>query len=198
MRSQSSPEVYDVFFEESSYMSNCTSLGFATRIFGGWELTGLSLPFNENRYVRARGRVYGGYYNGSNYDIESGRLYYNFPTYNLSVTKSGTGSGTVLSSPAGINCGTTCSADFPTSTLVTLTAIEDSNSYFAGFTGDCNSQGEVLVNGNKNCVAIFNLKSPSEVGGSSNPITISKGSRTSVVINYTPANCTTDHSVYWG
>ncbi len=145
----------------------------------------------------ARGMVYGGYFNGSTSIIESVRQYYN-PTHTLTVNKAGTGSKTVTSSPVGINCRISCSADFPTSTLVTLTAIEDSTFVFAGFSCDCNSQGEVLMDGNKNCVATFNLRPPSEVGGSSNPITISKGSGTSVVINYTPANCSLDHSVYWG
>ena len=42
--------------------------------------------------------------------------------YALGVTKSGDGSGTVTSSPAGIDCGATCSANFNTATVVTLTA----------------------------------------------------------------------------
>src|SRR5262249_45965302 len=33
-------------------------------------------------------------------------------SYALSVSRSGTGTGTVTSSPAGINCGATCSASF--------------------------------------------------------------------------------------
>ena len=39
-----------------------TSLGNGTRITGGWQLTGLSLPFNQNHYVRARGYATGGYF----------------------------------------------------------------------------------------------------------------------------------------
>ncbi len=35
-------------------------------------------------------------------------------TYTLTVTKAGTGTGTVTSSPAGINCGSTCSASYTT------------------------------------------------------------------------------------
>ena len=34
----------------------------------------------------------------------------------------GTGGGTVTSAPAGIDCGSTCSATFPAGTMVTLTA----------------------------------------------------------------------------
>ncbi len=36
----------------------------------------------------------------------------NAPQPTLTVSKSGTGTGTVTSSPAGINCGSTCSAQF--------------------------------------------------------------------------------------
>jgi len=44
----------------------------------------------------------------------------------LTVVK--TGNGTVTSSPAGINCGTTCSASFARNTTVTLTATPDAGS----------------------------------------------------------------------
>jgi uncharacterized repeat protein (TIGR02543 family) len=50
----------------------------------------------------------------------------------LTVTKSGT--GTVTSSPAGINCGSTCSASFATNSSVTLTA---SGGTFTGWSGAC-------------------------------------------------------------
>ena len=40
----------------------------------------------------------------------------------LTVSKNGTGTGTVTSNPAGINCGSTCSAGFSNGTMVTLTA----------------------------------------------------------------------------
>jgi len=56
-------------------------------------------------------------------------------TFSLTVTKAGTGSGTVTSSPAGINCGSTCSASYNSGTLVTLTATPASSSIFAGWSG---------------------------------------------------------------
>jgi len=46
------------------------------RISGGWQLTGLSLPVNENFYVRARGYATGGLYNGSGSLFESVRIFY--------------------------------------------------------------------------------------------------------------------------
>lgn len=60
----------------------------------------------------------------------------------LAVTKAGTGSGTVTSSPAGIDCGAKCSADFPAGTNVTLTATAAANSNFARWGGEgCSGTG---------------------------------------------------------
>ncbi len=54
----------------------------------------------------------------------------------LNVVKNGSGSGTVTSSPAGINCGATCSASFGGGTVVTLTATPASAaSIFTGWLG---------------------------------------------------------------
>ncbi|MGA2782341.1 MAG: CFI-box-CTERM domain-containing protein [Smithella sp.] len=57
------------------------------------------------------------------------------PVYSLTVTKSGTGSGTVTSSPSGINCGSTCSASYNSGTSVTLTASPNSGYTFTGWSG---------------------------------------------------------------
>jgi len=58
-------------------------------------------------------------------------------SFALSIAKAGTGSGTVTSSPAGINCGATCSASYSNGTSVTLTAAAASGSTFAGWSGAC-------------------------------------------------------------
>ena len=49
--------------------------------------------------------------------------------------KSGPGSGLVSSGPAGIDCGGVCANWFPTDLLVTLTAVADAGSRFAGWAG---------------------------------------------------------------
>ncbi len=67
------------------------------------------------------------------------------PTYTLSVTKDGTGAGTVTSSPAGIECGSTCTADFDEDTLVTLTATADLGSTFNGWSGACSGTSSCAV-----------------------------------------------------
>jgi prepilin-type N-terminal cleavage/methylation domain-containing protein len=67
--------------------------------------------------------------------------------YALSISKSGTGSGTVTSSPAGINCGATCSYNFDSGTTVTLTATPDAMNSFAGWYGGyCSGTGTCTVN----------------------------------------------------
>src|SRR5580658_478633 len=53
----------------------------------------------------------------------------------LTVNLAGTGTGTIASTPAGINCGPTCSASFASGTQATLTATAGANSSFAGWTG---------------------------------------------------------------
>ena len=59
----------------------------------------------------------------------------------LSVTRSGTGAGTVTSAPSGISCGSTCTASYDTGTVVTLTAAPDSTSDFIGWTGEVAPRG---------------------------------------------------------
>jgi hypothetical protein len=63
----------------------------------------------------------------------------------LTVAKSGTGLGTVTSSPAGIDCGATCSAGYATGAVVTLTAAPSAESAFSGWTGACSGTGSCVV-----------------------------------------------------
>lgn len=56
-------------------------------------------------------------------------------SYTLTLTKAGTGTGSVTSAPSGISCGSTCSAGYADSTSVTLTATADSGSTFSGWSG---------------------------------------------------------------
>lgn len=57
--------------------------------------------------------------------------------YDLIIEKLGTGSGTVTSSPAGIDCGTDCSHTFNSGDMVTLTATPAIGSTFAGWGAPC-------------------------------------------------------------
>jgi List-Bact-rpt repeat protein len=57
------------------------------------------------------------------------------PPVPVTVTKSGR--GTVTSVPAGINCGSACSANFPSGSQVTLTATPEPEYPFQGWAGAC-------------------------------------------------------------
>jgi Divergent InlB B-repeat domain len=75
----------------------------------------------------------------------------------LSVTKSGTGTGTVTSSGGAINCGPACAASFGFGTVVALQANPDPGSAFLGFAGAGCSSSPCLVTMNdpKSVNALF-------------------------------------------
>jgi ELWxxDGT repeat protein len=79
----------------------------------------------------------------------------------LSVSKTGTGSGTITSTPSGIACGNTCSADFQSGTVISLAAVADVGSVFDGWSGaGCTGAGNcsVTMDAAKSAVATFNLQ----------------------------------------
>jgi uncharacterized repeat protein (TIGR02543 family) len=67
-------------------------------------------------------------------------------TFTLTVSKTGGGTGAVTSSPAGIDCGTTCMATYASGTAVTLTATPAAGTIFGGWSGACtNAAGPCTV-----------------------------------------------------
>ena len=83
---------------------------------------------------------------------------------NLTISKSGAGTGTVVSNPAGINCGISCSTyatPFPLNQVVTISATPSTGgSIFSGWgwspDSDC-SDGIVTLSTDKSCMATFGL-----------------------------------------
>jgi hypothetical protein len=76
----------------------------------------------------------------------------------LTVSKTGSGAGTVTSMPSGINCGATCVATFALGTTVTLTATASPGSDFDDWSGSgCNGDGTCVVemDGNRSVTAEF-------------------------------------------
>jgi uncharacterized repeat protein (TIGR02543 family) len=86
----------------------------------------------------------------------------------LTVTKAGTGSGQVTSSPAGISCPTTCKHAYAVGTVVTLTATARSGSKFTGWSGACSGTAKCVVtmSAAKGVKATFTLKAAPRRTGS--------------------------------
>jgi phospholipase C len=58
-------------------------------------------------------------------------------SFQLTVTAPAAGQGTIVSTPAGIDCPSTCTASFPQGTKVSLTAKPSSSYLFEGWGGAC-------------------------------------------------------------
>ncbi|MGN6587783.1 MAG: PKD domain-containing protein [Solirubrobacterales bacterium] len=87
--------------------------------------------------------------------------------FNLTVSKSGSGGGTVSSLPAGINCGLVCSHAFDEGTKVTLTATPATGSQFKGWGGACIGTGscEVTMSAARAVTASFEPATTAGGGG---------------------------------
>jgi hypothetical protein len=102
------------------------------------------------------------------------------------VSKTGTGSGSIASSPAGIDCGSTCAHDFAHGTLVTLTATAASGSSFAGWSGACSGSGSctLTMDESRSATASFALV---PVAPAAKTLTVSKTGTGSGSIASSPA-----------
>jgi len=78
-RSGASPEVGFVTYEISDNGIDYELIALPTRIAGGWQQTGLTLPVGQNFFVRARGRTSGGRLNSSRGMVESVAQFYLSP-----------------------------------------------------------------------------------------------------------------------
>jgi hypothetical protein len=130
-----------------------------TTVVAHWN-DGANLVGYKGRVVGVAGHV--GNEVGENPTGDWGRLDVNavrfLGRHTLGVALGGTGAGTVTSSPAGIGCGSTCSAAFPYITPVTLTAAPDATSAFGGWGGACSGTAStctVSVDAAKSVTASF-------------------------------------------
>lgn len=79
-------------------------------------------------------------------------------TFAVDVVLSGTGTGTVTSTPGGINCGSDCSERYQPATALQLHALPDAGSRFGGWSGACTqttSDCAITVNGSTTATAVF-------------------------------------------
>jgi RHS repeat-associated protein len=67
------------------------------------------------------------------------------PPVTLTVSKTGSGSGTVTSTGPGINCGADCTESYVTDAVVTLIATATAGSSFTGWGGACSGTGTCTV-----------------------------------------------------
>jgi uncharacterized repeat protein (TIGR02543 family) len=76
----------------------------------------------------------------------------------LTVSRTGSGTGTVTSSDGGIDCGTDCSEVYPSNRVVTLTATPANGATFLGWGGACKGLSPtctLTMSGNRNAEAKF-------------------------------------------
>ena len=138
---------------------------------------------------------------GATVDIGADEFAYS--AYRLTVAKTGTGSGTVTSSPAGINCGSDCIEDYPSGTPVTLTGTPAGGSVFTGWSGACTGTGacNLTMDAAKSVTATFvqvtlSINNVTQAEGNSGTtpfaftVTLSRASTSSVTVNWATANGT--------
>src|SRR5438132_1004337 len=102
--------------------------------------------------------------------------------FTLTVSKGGTGSGTVTSSDGGINCGPTCVFTYDSGRVVTLTPSASEGSAFGGWSG-CDGVSDttctVTMSGARSVTATFNVQrftlTVSKGGTGSGTVTSSDG-----------------------
>ncbi len=122
-------------------------------------------------------------------------------SFNLTVERTGSGSGSVTSTPAGISCPSTCAASFAQGQNVVLHAAANAGSTFTGWSGegctgtaDCSvlmSQARLVSANFEPCAspAAFTLESP--VNGGTAPAT-------PVTLTWTASSGAASYDVYFG
>jgi hypothetical protein len=85
----------------------------------------------------------------------------------LTVSITGTGAGTVTSTPSGISCPTICSFTFPPNTPVTLSETPGSNDTFSSWAGACTGSANCSVTLDASMSITANFSSENGSGGGS-------------------------------
>ncbi len=125
------------------------------------------------------------------------------PKVPLGVTKAGTGSGEVTSSPAGIECGADCEEEYEAGQIVGLTAVAGPESEFSGWSGGgCVGAGacEVTVSEADEVTATFDdlpppappsltATSPASPANDATPLVIGSAPAGTTVSLYASADC---------
>jgi len=104
-------------------------------------------------------------------------------TYNLVVTNTGEngGSGTVISSPPGIDCGELCSYAFTEGTEVTLTATPAEGSLFMDWSGACSGTSTCILTMTENKAVTATFNASLDLAGT---VTVDSVGLANVVMSY--------------
>ena len=110
------------------------------------------------------------------------------PVFTLSVSKAGTGTGTVTSNVGGIDCGSSCSLASVSGTVVSLTATPTGSSTFGGWSGSCTSADPtsctVTLNSDQSVTATFTIPPDFSVSPSLGSLTIRRGGQASETLTF--------------
>ncbi len=112
----------------------------------------------------------------------------------LSISREGAGTGTVTSTPAGIDCGSDCSEELPSGSAVILNATPAAGSTFAGWAGACSGQGhcQLTMEEPRDVSALFEVRTY--------PLRVSRTGAGTGEVTSTPAGidcgltCTSTHT----
>ncbi len=129
------------------------------------------------------------------------------PPVQISVTKTGTGGGTVSSAPAGIDCGPVCTNTMASGTVVTLTAVAGTGSTFTGWSNACGGSAPTCtwtMGGSAAVTAIFDSTrvdrpfraTPAPVARSIAPTSATQGSQ-DLMLTVKGKNFVTGSAVRW-
>lgn len=128
----------DLFVKAGQAVSQ-SNFDCASQVLGNEELCSFSSPSPSTYNILVYGyRSYTGATLTASYRFAGS-------VQTLTLTKAGTGSGTVTSNPAGIDCGLDCQETFATGTNITLTAAASAGSSFTGWSGACSGTGMCVV-----------------------------------------------------
>lgn len=128
-----------------------SSHGYVSTRFDLSALAGQSVQFGWRLGTDSTGSSWG-------WALDNWRIYTCQPGFELGFTTTGNGSGSVTSTPAGIDaCSLPCKAGYTTGSSVTLAATAATGSVFAGWSGACTGMGacQVTMNSAKTVTANF-------------------------------------------
>jgi len=116
------------------------------------------------------------------------------PSYALSVTIAGTGTGMISSQPAGIICSSSCSQLFAANTVITLTTVPANGSAFTSWDDACSGSGScvIVMNQARSVTATFTLNAITPTNTPTVTVTPTNTPTNTPTVTVTPTNTPTN------